>query len=664
MKGPTLSVGAQTGAAQIHELLNGLNKDGKLRAKQDSQGNTILYASTKRSNLLSRMTGRAAEKRNAARELINNALAGVESGAHTGAVHEGMRAPTSSAFRDIRNFLRNSSKSALRVKAATFGLETGEAVAETARTRNQDKSGVPLGKLGDLQADYALAAGHLLNGDDHAAMETLGDAIGRAASGRFTASEKEAFAFSAGVGLRQKISAGLEQALGDAFDKRLPPGPERDSFLRQTAFQAASHVLTDRQIDANTIRLGGNTFTKVTSEKHPDGKIGTGGYADVYLYQRRKDDGSVEKVAVKFPHHAPDAGEIDRQLDEFGHELLVHKAALSGGSENIVGVKGALRTTDGGVAIALEYAPNGDLAKAIEKLADAVKDHRIPPQAAAAVRLTLLQDMAKGVAAMEKQGIINGDAKPPNVLIGEGGVAKIADLGTAQIAESYRPANSAPIDNPQWLAPEVLAAQRNIREIDNFKTSKLAELKGAASAKILDAVGLAATELLSRPQKKMIDHLLGARLESDKQEVTAGAKGDAWALGVTGFNLLYGRLSPVDKKFYSDIEEDVVTFAGNAANRAISAKGGFATASGFVAEDDLINKLMHPDPNQRWTAQQALDHRAFKAPGVGSQQARDLIVALMRDDADGMAAAAAHFDPPAKSPNQDRPLPPTPGAVG
>jgi hypothetical protein len=140
MKAQSLTVGSQSTAADLQKFLAGLNKDAKLKAKQDSQGNTILYASAKRSSLLSRMTGRAAEKRNAARQLIDRALAHIECGAQRGAVNAEMRDSTTKAFRDIRNFLSNSSKTALRVKAATFGIETGKAVAEAAPRRAGTRS--------------------------------------------------------------------------------------------------------------------------------------------------------------------------------------------------------------------------------------------------------------------------------------------------------------------------------------------------------------------------------------------------------------------------------------------------------------------------------------------------------------------------------------------
>ncbi|MGJ0506512.1 MAG: protein kinase domain-containing protein [Methylocystis sp.] len=664
MKGQSLTVGARPGAVEIRTFLAGLDKNAKLKAKPDSHGNMILYASTKRSNILSRMTGRAAEKRNAARQLIDRSLDGIESRAHRGAVNGGMRAPAETAFSDIRNFFNRSSKTALRVKAARVGLETGTAVAEAASARGKEKAGAPLDKLGDLQAHYARAAEHLLNGDTDAAIASLGEAIGAAARERFTDAEKDAFAFSANIGLRQRIDAALEKALGDKFNELLPPGAKRDAFLRQTASLAASKVLQNRQIDDNTLLIGGKTYTKATDERHPDGKIGVGGFADVYLYQRQKDDGSVEKIAVKFSRPSPDEGELDQQLEEFGHEVLVHKAAVESGSPNIIGLEGGLRTADGRIAIALEFAPNGDLFGMIDKLKDAVAANRISPQAAAAVRLTLLRDMAIGVAALERQGILNGDAKPPNVLIGLNGEAKIADLGTAQVASSYVLENSNRVDNPRWLAPEVLAAQDSIKTIEGLQNWDLRRLAKSATEKVLDAVGMPAGTPLIKLEKRMISHLLSPLVDSQKQRVSAGAKGDAWALGMTGFNLLYGQESPIDSAFNSDVQKGVLDFGRNADNRAISGAGGFAAPSGFGAEDDLINNLLHPDPEQRLSAQEALGHRAFAAPGVGSPQARELIVALMKDDAEGMAQASAHFSPPTSNPNRNRPLPATPGAVG
>lgn len=644
MKGPTLTVGSQTNTAEIQTFLAGLDKNAKLRAKQDPQGNTILYTSAKRSSLVSKLIGRAGQRREAARKVIDRTINQLESGALRGAVNEGMREPTKMGFRDLRGLLSNRPNASLRVGRANLGIEIGKALVETAPLHSSDKSGVPLHKLGDLQASYTLAAQHLSAGNRDEGLKSLGDAIGQAVRENFNEQEKDAFAFSGGIGLRQKISAALEQTLGAKYDEVLPPGKERDSFLREAVFHASGQVLANKQIDENTILIGGETFTKDRSAGD-DGRIGEGGFADVYLYQRTKDDGSIEKIAVKFSKPTSDGDELDKQLGEVGREVLVHKAAVRGGADNVIGLLGGLRTADGRIAIALEYAPNGTVHDAIDKLKTAVEGGHISPQAASTVRLTLLQDMAKGLAKLEQEGIVNGDAKPPNVLIGLNGDAKIADLGTAQITKSYVLLESGSIDNPRWLAPEVLAAKKQLASLNSLEPWDLSGLAKHAGQQVRDAMGLPKGAPLTRRDRRLVDNLLSPIVESRKQKVAAGNKGDAWALGVSGFTLLYGR-EPVDSSFATDVIQGVSKFGEDASNRAISGNAGaFAAPSGFGAEDDLINQLLHPDPDQRLTAQEALDHRAFSASGVGSDTARDLIKAMMTGDVAGMAQASNDLKP-------------------
>ena len=82
----------------------------------------------------------------------------------------------------------------------------------------------------------------------------------------------------------------------------------------------------------------------------------------------------------------------------------------------------------------------------------------------------LLRDIFQGVLAAHKAGVIHGDLKPENIVIGDGGVAKITDFGTAQIGPRLAPSLSPPVDNPRSLAPEVVEIQQALRENDDLRS--------------------------------------------------------------------------------------------------------------------------------------------------------------------------------------------------
>jgi serine/threonine protein kinase len=72
----------------------------------------------------------------------------------------------------------------------------------------------------------------------------------------------------------------------------------------------------------------------------------------------------------------------------------------------------------------MEYAPGGSLADRLEggqiqTIADTLR---------------ISQQIAAGLSALHTQDIVHRDIKPSNILFDEYGVAKLADLGLAQVA--------------------------------------------------------------------------------------------------------------------------------------------------------------------------------------------------------------------------------------
>jgi serine/threonine protein kinase len=58
--------------------------------------------------------------------------------------------------------------------------------------------------------------------------------------------------------------------------------------------------------------------------------------------------------------------------------------------------------------------------------------------------------------------------------------------------------------------------------------------------------------------------------------------------------------------------------------------GYFGTTTGDEVVDDLINQLMHPDPSQRPSPDQLLNHPAFQSENFNSELGHQLVEQLMR----------------------------------
>ncbi|CAN6336929.1 unnamed protein product [Urochloa humidicola] len=155
--------------------------------------------------------------------------------------------------------------------------------------------------------------------------------------------------------------------------------------------------------------------------------------------------------------------EVFLAADESSGELFAVKAApASAGAETLrreQGVMAGLRSPhvvpcvggragiDGSYQLFLEYAPGGSLADAAARSAGGRLAERDVRAYAA--------DVARGLAYVHAAGLVHGDVKPRNVVIGGDGRAKLADFGCARRAGSG--STEAPIigGTPAFMAPEV-----------------------------------------------------------------------------------------------------------------------------------------------------------------------------------------------------------------
>jgi eukaryotic-like serine/threonine-protein kinase len=164
-------------------------------------------------------------------------------------------------------------------------------------------------------------------------------------------------------------------------------------------------------------------------------RLGAGGMATVFLAE---DQRLSRLVAVKRLHGDSAAEEEVR----FRREAKVG-ASLS--HPNLVSIFDT-RADEDSLLIVMEYVEG-------ETLADALTRGRLSRDRAAEI----IRGLAAGLDYAHAQGIVHRDVKPGNVLLGERGAVKLADLGIAKALERTELTRSGTLlGTPAYMAPEQL----------------------------------------------------------------------------------------------------------------------------------------------------------------------------------------------------------------
>jgi serine/threonine protein kinase len=398
------------------------------------------------------------------------------------------------------------------------------------------------------------------------------------------------------------------------LDSYKQDGPMR-AVLDQ-AYQQAATQLTDHQNGDGTLEIGGKTYAK-------DRHLAAGGFGSVDVYKAK--DG--EEIAVKTPI-VNDPGDRAAKFEEAASEVRAHSSAVAGNPANVIGLKGVVRTPDGGIQIALELAPRGNAQDAIDKLNTAARRGQITPQEANLARLTILKDMIQGLHhVQETRGMTHLDIKGPNFFVDASGVTKLGDFGTAR-AGARQQLESNPIQNPRWAAPELVKGDSDRRSQVNAIHEQADAAFGAAAEKLKATLPSDALEVAHSDTKKTL------RAERDHKTaavplINVTSKVDTWSIGVELYKAFTNKLPfDSDSSFpVSDIQEAQKAFTDRGAKlRLPPEKNLFGLErTQFGQLNTLVGELMHPDPQQRPTLTQALQNPLFQLPGVGGAQARAII---------------------------------------
>jgi serine/threonine-protein kinase len=164
-------------------------------------------------------------------------------------------------------------------------------------------------------------------------------------------------------------------------------------------------------------------------------RLGSGGMATVFLAE---DQRLSRKVAIK-RLHAESPEEVAKRFQREAH------LGASLNHPNIVSVFD-IETDDENVLIVMEYVAAGTLK-------DALARGPLPRDAA----FRVLEDVASALDYAHEHGVVHRDVKPANVLLDEGGRAKLADLGIATAAEVTKVTMTGSVlGTAAYMAPERL----------------------------------------------------------------------------------------------------------------------------------------------------------------------------------------------------------------
>jgi serine/threonine protein kinase len=387
-----------------------------------------------------------------------------------------------------------------------------------------------------------------------------------------------------------ELTVGRLKALMQAMEDLGPPAP---NYIPAPPPTFADGIPRDGKLNGNRLELGGTDYKMGK-------RLGSGGFGDVFLATAA--DGS--RIAVKQLKSNADPAEAKKEFE-------AHLRALGDGTNcsHIVALKGAITDAAGQVCGIATELMAGDAIGAIEAIDDAERTGRIHPTQGRELRLTILKDMATGLAQLhEGGGVMHRDVKPENFLISHDGVTKIADFGSVAPEAEQRGMTLLGGGTIVYMAPEGLDRMHEVhdlaRQVD--KLQRKAAMAGSAQQR-----------MQAETQVKQLT------AEIDTRQVTH--KADIFSLGLTAYATL-------ESKLIGDTQSQAERRIGglgidNEKVRTNIFRQMYVHTD--IAEDKLIRSMLAAKPEDRPSAAEVAKMPPLDEPGVGTPEARKLLSDVM-----------------------------------
>jgi serine/threonine protein kinase len=219
-------------------------------------------------------------------------------------------------------------------------------------------------------------------------------------------------------------------------------------------------------------------------------KLGEGGWGVVY---RGTDTRLHRTVALKFLSKSFTMGEQEQR-----RFLREARAASSVNHPNVCVVH-AIEDIDEEQFIVMEFLEGLTLRKWMTERRASAKRHLLPVRDV----LTIILQVAHGLSAAHKKGIVHRDVKPENIMVAPDGLVKIMDFGLAKLTgESKLTRSGAAIGTVAYMSPEqVWGGEIDARtDIYSFGVLLYEMLAGMTPFKSDHAVGIMHAIVYAEPE--------------------------------------------------------------------------------------------------------------------------------------------------------------------
>ncbi len=455
--GASLNVTAQTTLQELKDFSDtaGGVEGAKLRGTDNGDGTFTLYAVDNDSSLASRISGKSRQRRDDARAAINFVFANNAGNSKLALQdvsarvnHDGGRSPKASMLKQLMTFNQSGRPEGMP-EARTDTYKSRIEQAEAQKPPHVTPLGIVQSR--DQVSDLMRPA---LDTDSMSTLMDVSNQMVDVLQNRLL-----------NMAPQQKTELAMSKQLaGDILDQlKMGIGGEPDpaqmrrmeAVAETVAGKLADQILGTHQIDESSFTKGDVVFTRERQLGNP------GAFGTAYLY--KGSDGS--EVVLKVQNEKDN----DLYRDAFQEEIKQHSQieGIRGDSPSILKLEGAMRMSDGSLAILSEVASGGEVDEVKETILEAVQNGVITREQADVLRLTLAKDFIDGMKTMHDNGLMHRDFKIKNVFVSDTGQAKIADFGTVRENTDYDTTFLLDIDAPHFRPPEQLRAERDLKLFDS-----------------------------------------------------------------------------------------------------------------------------------------------------------------------------------------------------